>query len=109
MADALRPGLIALAKLRNQKAAYWGIDTRYPAANKLPCDPAKTNGLQNIRTRLNVFDRTEQESLSAGAMRFAMRPCDPSSIRRRRPRVAVSGASVGIARTSDSVRTVNGE
>jgi NTE family protein len=58
--------LIALAKLRNQKAAYWGIDTtydEYPAANKLPCDPAKTNGLQNIRTRLNVFDRTEQESL----------------------------------------------
>jgi hypothetical protein len=108
MADALRPGLIALAKLRNQKAVS-GDRHQVSGRQQAPCDPAKTNGLQNIRTRLNVFDRTEQESLSTGAMRFAMRPCDPSSIRRRRPRVAVSGESVGIARTSDSVRTVNGE
>ena len=58
--------LVALAGLRNQKAAYWGIDTRYnkySAANKLPCDPAKTDGLKDIRTRLNAFDRTEQETL----------------------------------------------
>jgi NTE family protein len=58
--------LIELAKLRRQKTAYWGIDTRYekyPAANKIPCDPAKTDGLQNIRTRLNAFDDTEQETL----------------------------------------------
>lgn len=58
--------LIELAKLKNQKVGYWGIDTRYdkyPAPGKLPCDPTKTNGLQNIRTRLNAFDRTEQETL----------------------------------------------
>jgi NTE family protein len=58
--------LIELAKLRGQKTAYWGIDTKiekYPAANKLPCDPAKTDGLKDIRTRLNEFNRTEQETL----------------------------------------------
>jgi NTE family protein len=58
--------LIELAKLRGQKTAYWGIDTmidKYPAAYKLPCDLAKTYGLKDIRTRLNAFDRTEQESL----------------------------------------------
>jgi NTE family protein len=35
----------------------------YPAVKKLSCDPAKTDGLKDIRTRLNAFDRTEQESL----------------------------------------------
>ncbi|MCW5738092.1 MAG: patatin-like phospholipase family protein [Enhydrobacter sp.] len=58
--------LIELAKLKNQKVAYWGIDTRYdkyPAAGKLPCDPARTNGLKDIRTRLNAFDKIEQETL----------------------------------------------
>jgi NTE family protein len=58
--------LIELAKLRNQKVAYWGIDTRiekYPVADKLRCDPAKTNGLKDVRTRLNAFDRAEQETL----------------------------------------------
>src|SRR5262245_18565602 len=58
--------LVELAKLRGQKAAYWGIDTmigKYPAADKLPSDPAKTGKLKDIRTRLNAFDRSEQESL----------------------------------------------
>lgn len=58
--------LIELAPYRKQKAAYWGIDTRiekYPAANKLKTDPAKTDGLQDIRTRLNAFSATEQETL----------------------------------------------
>jgi NTE family protein len=58
--------LVELAKLRGQKAAYWGIDTqieKYPAADKLKTDPAKTNGLQDIRTRLNAFNATEQETL----------------------------------------------
>jgi NTE family protein len=58
--------LIELGKLRGQKIAYWGIDTqydKYPAANKIPCDPAKTNGLKDIRTRLDAFDETEQETL----------------------------------------------
>jgi NTE family protein len=58
--------LIELAKLRGQTVAYWGIDTaidKYPAAGKLPCDPAKTGGLKDIRTRLNAFDRSEQERL----------------------------------------------
>jgi NTE family protein len=58
--------LIELAKLRGQKVAYWGIDTpynKYPAANKIPCKPARTDGLRDIRTRLNAFDRMEQESL----------------------------------------------
>lgn len=58
--------LIELAKLRGQKTAYWGIDTmidKYPAADKLPCDPAKSGGLKDIRTRLNAFDRSEQERL----------------------------------------------
>jgi NTE family protein len=58
--------LIELVKLRGQKAAYWGIDTeygKYPAAGKLPCSPARTGGLKDIRTRLNAFDRTEQETL----------------------------------------------
>ena len=58
--------LIELAKLRNQKTAYWGIDTvydRYPAANKIPCSPAKTDGLHRIRTRLDEFNKTEQETL----------------------------------------------
>jgi NTE family protein len=58
--------LVELAKLRGQSVAYWGIDTKYeayPAANKIPCDSAKTGGLKNIRTRLDAFNRTEQESL----------------------------------------------
>jgi NTE family protein len=58
--------LIELAKLRGQRTAYWGIDTRYekyPAGNKLSCNPVKTDGLKNIRTRLNAFDRVEQEKL----------------------------------------------
>jgi NTE family protein len=58
--------LIELAKLRGQKAAYWGIDTqydKYAAANKLRFDPAKTDGLRHIRTRLNAFNRAEQETL----------------------------------------------
>jgi len=58
--------LIELARLRGQKTAYWGIDTRiekYPAANKLQTDPAKTDGLQDIRTRLNAFSPAEQETL----------------------------------------------
>lgn len=58
--------LIELGKLRGQKIAYWGIDTqydKYPAANKIPCDPNKTEGLKDIRTRLNAFDPAEQETL----------------------------------------------
>jgi NTE family protein len=58
--------LIELAKLRNQKAVYWGIDTRiekYPAADQLRCDPARTDGLKDVRTRLNAFDLAEQETL----------------------------------------------
>jgi NTE family protein len=58
--------LIELAKLRGQTTAYWGIDTacdKYPAADKLPCAAAKTDGLKDIRTRLNAFDRAEQETL----------------------------------------------
>ena len=58
--------LIKLAEMRGQKAAYWGIDTvygKYPAPNKLACSPAKTGGLKDIRTRLNAFDRAEQETL----------------------------------------------
>lgn len=58
--------LIELAKMRGQKTAYWAIDTKiedYPATNKLPTSPAKTDGLKDIRTRLNEFNRTEQESL----------------------------------------------
>lgn len=58
--------LIELAQLRGQKTAYWGIDTdygKYPAAGKLPCSPARTAGLKDIRTRLNAFNRTEQEAL----------------------------------------------
>jgi NTE family protein len=58
--------LIELAKLRGQQTAYWAIDTRiedYPAANKLPSSPARTDGLKDIRTRLNEFSPTEQESL----------------------------------------------
>jgi len=58
--------LIELAELNKQKVAYWGIDTRYdkyPAAGKLPCDPARTDGLKDMRTRLNAFDRAEQETL----------------------------------------------
>jgi NTE family protein len=58
--------LIELAKLRGQKAAYWGIDTRYetyPVINKIPCNPAKTHGLKDMRTRLDAFNRTEQETL----------------------------------------------
>lgn len=58
--------LMELAPLRKQKVAYWGIDTRigkYTAPNQLPTDPAKTDGLQNVRTRLNAFNATEQETL----------------------------------------------
>lgn len=58
--------LIALAKLRSQKVAYWGIDTRYDkfvASAKLACDPRKTDPLRGVRTRLNAFDRGEQETL----------------------------------------------
>jgi NTE family protein len=58
--------LIKLANLRGQKVAYWGIDTKYDeyrAANKLRCSPAKIDGLKDIRTRLNEFSRTEQETL----------------------------------------------
>jgi NTE family protein len=58
--------LIQLAKLRGQKAAYWGIDTpydKYPAAGKIACSPAKTDGLRDIRTRLDAFSTFEQESL----------------------------------------------
>ncbi len=58
--------LIELAALRGQKAAYWGIDTqieKYPAKNKRPTSPAKTDGLKDIRTRLNEFSPTEQETL----------------------------------------------
>jgi NTE family protein len=58
--------LIELGKMRGQKIGYWGIDTqysKYPAANKIPCNPAKTDGLKDIRTRLDAFDQTEQETL----------------------------------------------
>jgi NTE family protein len=58
--------LMELAPLRKQKVAYWGIDTRiekYPVANKFPTSPAKTDGLKDIRTRLNAFDAAEQETL----------------------------------------------
>lgn len=58
--------LIELAKIKNQKVAYWGIDTRYdkyPADGKRPCDSSKTDSLRSIRTRLNEFSRTEQETL----------------------------------------------
>ena len=58
--------LIQLAKLRGQKVAYWGIDTQYgdyPAPNKIGSNPVKTRGLKDIRTRLNAFDRMEQETL----------------------------------------------
>jgi NTE family protein len=58
--------LIELGKLRGQKIAYWGIDTRYdkyPAADKIPCQRAKTDGLKDIRTRLDAFNQAEQETL----------------------------------------------
>jgi NTE family protein len=58
--------LIELGRLRGQKIAYWGIDTpydKYPAENKIRCEPARTSGLKDIRTRLNAFDRAEQEAL----------------------------------------------
>jgi NTE family protein len=58
--------LIELGRLRGQKIAYWGIDTqydKYPAANKIPCKPAKTDGLKDIRTRLDAFNQIEQETL----------------------------------------------
>jgi NTE family protein len=58
--------LVEMAKLRNQKVAYWGIDTvydAYPAPNKLPCSSTKSDGLQRIRTRLDEFNKTEQETL----------------------------------------------
>jgi NTE family protein len=58
--------LIEFGKLRKQKVAYWGIDTdygEYPAANKLSCDPNKTIGLKDVRTRLNEFSTAEQETL----------------------------------------------
>lgn len=58
--------LIELGKLRQQNVGYWGIDTRYDkytAPNKLPCATAKTDGLKDIRTRLNEFNRREQETL----------------------------------------------
>jgi NTE family protein len=58
--------LIELGKLRGQRIAYWGIDTqydKYPAANKIPCKPATIGGLKDIRTRLDAFNQTEQETL----------------------------------------------
>lgn len=77
--------LMELAKLRGQKVAYWGIDTeydKYAALNKLPCAPAKTGALKDIRTRLNAFNPTEQETLinwgyalCDAAMRSFIEPC----------------------------------
>jgi NTE family protein len=58
--------MIQLAKHRQQKVAYWGIDTKYDvysAAGKLACDPTITTSLKDIRTRLNEFSWTEQEIL----------------------------------------------
>ncbi len=58
--------MMDLAEARQQKVAYWSIDTpygKYPAANKLLCSAAKTGHLKDIRTRLNRFDKAEQESL----------------------------------------------
>jgi NTE family protein len=58
--------LLALAPHRKQAVAYWGIDTRigdYSAQGKLPCDPAVTDPLRRIRTRLDAFATNEQEWL----------------------------------------------
>ena len=57
--------LIELAKMRKQKTAYWGIDTVYAkiCRGKARVHSGKTDGLKDIRTRLNAFDRAEQETL----------------------------------------------
>jgi NTE family protein len=58
--------LIETAAAKGQTVGYWGIDTdlaKYAAPNKRPCDPAKTNGLKDVRTRLNAFSDAEQETL----------------------------------------------
>jgi len=58
--------LIDLAAARNQKVAYWGIDTaiaEYGLPDALPAKTTITQPLAHIRTRLNPFDAAEQGRL----------------------------------------------
>ena len=58
--------LLDLAAARNQKVAYWGIDTAiadYGLPDALPAKTSIAQPLAHIRTRLNRFDTAEQGQL----------------------------------------------
>ena len=58
--------LVADYRSKARKGCYWGIDTKiaaYELADSLRCDDKIVEPLAGLRTRLNPFSDTEQESL----------------------------------------------